>query len=106
MLSTLPFTLKHVLVWTVKWWLLFLQVTLGLLFRFPKKLLCMCANLLQSCPTLRPHGLSPARLLCPWDSSGKSTGVVAMPSSRGSSRPRDQTRISYVSCIGKQLLYR
>ena len=35
MLSTLPFTLKHVLVWTVKWWLLFLQVTLGLLFRFP-----------------------------------------------------------------------
>ena len=23
----------------------------------------------------RPHGLQPSRLLCPWDSSGKSTGV-------------------------------
>ena len=30
---------------------------------------------------------------------------VAMPFSRGSSRPRDQTHISYVSCIGKQVLY-
>ena len=30
---------------------------------------------------------------------------VAMPSSWGSSRPRDQTRISYVSCIGRQILY-
>ena len=25
--------------------------------------------------SLRPHGLWPARLLCPWDSSGKNTGV-------------------------------
>ena len=24
---------------------------------------------------LRPHGLQPARLLCPWDSPGKNTGV-------------------------------
>ena len=29
----------------------------------------------QSCPTLQPQGLWPARLLCPWDSPGKSTGV-------------------------------
>ena len=29
---------------------------------------------------------------------------VSMPSSRGSSRPRDQTHISYVSCIGRWLL--
>ena len=29
----------------------------------------------QSCPTLRPHGLKPARLLCPWDFPGKNTGV-------------------------------
>ena len=28
------------------------------------------------CPTLlRPHGLYPARLLCPWDFPGKNTGV-------------------------------
>ena len=25
--------------------------------------------------SLRPHGLWPAKLLCPWDSSGKNTGV-------------------------------
>ena len=29
----------------------------------------------QSCPTLQPHGLQPARLLCPWDFPGRSTGV-------------------------------
>ena len=29
----------------------------------------------------------------------------AMPSSRGSSRPRDQSFISYISCIGKWVLY-
>ena len=91
--------------------------------------------------TLRPHGLSPPRFLCPWDFPGKNTGVgchflcqcmkmksesevaqscptlcdpmdcsppgssvhgilqartlewVAIPSSRGSSRPRDQTKV-------------
>ena len=26
-------------------------------------------------PTLRPHGLQPARFLCPWDFPGKNTGV-------------------------------
>ena len=30
---------------------------------------------------------------------------VAIPSSRGSSRPRDQTHISYISFIGRQILY-
>ena len=31
----------------------------------------------ESCvsDSLRPHGLWPARLLCPWDSPGKNTGV-------------------------------
>ena len=29
----------------------------------------------QSCPTLQPHGLWPTRLLCPWDSPGKNTGL-------------------------------
>ena len=29
----------------------------------------------QSCPTVRPHGLWPARLLWPWNSPGKNTGV-------------------------------
>ena len=30
---------------------------------------------------------------------------VAMPSSMGSSRPRDRTLISYVFCVGRQILY-
>ena len=29
----------------------------------------------QSCLTLQPHGLWPARLFCPWDFPGKNTGV-------------------------------
>ena len=37
----------------------------------------------------------PRPALCPWDSAGKNTGVVAMPSSRGSSQPRGRT---WVSC--------
>ena len=41
------------------------------------------------------HGIIQARIL-EW---------VAMPSSRGSSQPRDLTRISYVSCIGRQVLF-
>ena len=36
----------------------------------------MCARvLLVLSDSLRPHGLWPARLLCPWDSPGKNTGV-------------------------------
>ena len=30
---------------------------------------------------------------------------VAMPSSRGSSQPRDQTHVSCISCIGRRILY-
>ena len=30
---------------------------------------------LQSCQTLQPHRRQPTRLLCPWDSPGKNTGV-------------------------------
>ena len=61
---------------------------------------CVCARLLQSCPTLcnsmdcsppgsSVHGILQARRL-EW---------VAMHSSRGASLPRDQTQFSYVSRI-------
>jgi len=33
------------------------------------------AKSLLLCPTLRPCGQQPTRLLCPWDSPGKNTGV-------------------------------
>ena len=43
-----------------------------------------------------PCGLQPARLLCPWDSLGKNTGVGCKSSSRGSSWSR---KWIWVSCI-------
>ena len=36
---------------------------------------CVCVLVTQLCPTQRFHGLWPARLLCPWNSPGKNTGV-------------------------------
>ena len=41
------------------------------------------------------HGILQARIL-QW---------VAMSSSRGPSRPRDQTQVSQVSCVGRWILY-
>ena len=35
----------------------------------------LSAKSLQSCPTVRPHGLQPTRPFRPWDLLGKSTGV-------------------------------
>ena len=67
----------------------------------------LCAQSLQAlCPTLcglmdcslpgsTVHGILQARLL-KW---------VAVPSSIGSSQPRNQMCVSYVSCIGRQVLY-
>ena len=70
---------------------------------------------------LQPHGLQPIRLLCPWNLTGKNTRVgyhfllygispirgswsaLTFPSPgdpRGSSQPRDQTRVSCASCVG------
>ena len=65
-----------------------------------------CVKSLKSCSTLcnpmnysRPgsavYGILQVRIL-EW---------VGMPSSKGSSQPRDQTCVSYVSCIGRQILY-
>ena len=39
-----------------------------------KRCTCMYAKSLESCPTLC-NAMQPARLLCPWDSPGKNTGV-------------------------------
>ena len=36
---------------------------------------CVCVSHSVVSNSLRPHGLQPTRLLCPWDSSGKNTGV-------------------------------
>ena len=49
--------------------------------------------LLFSLTLLWPHGLQPARVLCPWNFPGKNTGVGCHFPLRGSSWPRDQTLI-------------
>ena len=41
---------------------------------------CLLAELLQSCPTLQPYRLQPARLLCLLDFPGKNTGGLPFPS--------------------------
>ena len=66
----------------------------------------MCVKSLQLCLTLynpmdyslssfSVHGILQERIL-EW---------VAMPFSRGYSQPRDGTRASYVTCIGRRVIY-
>ena len=52
--------------------------------------------------SLWPRGLLPSRLLCPWSFWGKHTECVAISLSRGSSRPRDLTRVSWT---GRPILH-
>ena len=55
---------------------------------------------------LRPHGLWPARLICPWDFSGKILEWVTISFSRGSSQSKDRSHVSCVYCIaGKFFIY-
>ena len=58
---------------------------------------CVCARSLQSCPTLcDPMDCSPPGSSVHGILQGRILECVAMPSSRGSSQPRDQI---YVSCL-------
>ena len=95
---------SSVLAWNIPW----REETGGLQFMWLQESdACMRAKSLQSCSTLcgpmdcsppgsSVHGILQTRIL-EW---------VAMPSSRASSQPRDQTHISYVSYIGRRVLYR
>ena len=63
---------------------------------------CVCAKSLQLCPTLcNPMECSPAGSSVHGILQAGILEWVAMPSSRGSSCPRDQTHISWVCCIGR-----
>ena len=57
--------------------------------------LFFCDPMDYSLPGSSVHGILQPRIL-EW---------VAMPSSRGSSRPKDWTHISCISCIGRRVLY-
>ena len=64
------------------------------------------AKSLQSCLTLcNPIDCSPPGSSVCGISPARIPEWVVMPSSRGSSRPRDRSRVSYVSSIGRQLPY-
>ena len=64
------------------------------------KLLQLCLNLSYRMSYSQPTGL-----LRPWDSQARTLEWVAMPSSRGCSQFRDRTHVSYISCVGKWVLY-
>ena len=55
----------------------------------------LCDPMDYSLPGSSVHGILPAGIL-EW---------VAMPSSKGSSWPRDQTHLSQVPCTSRQVLY-
>ena len=64
---------------------------------------CCCCLVAKSCLTfLQPHGLYPTGSSVHGISQARILSWVAVFFSRGSSRSRDQTRIS---CIDKQILY-
>ena len=66
---------------------------------------CVC-SVAQSCPTLcNPMDCSPPGSSVHGDSPGRNIGLGCPFLLQGSSQPRDQTRISCVSCIGRQILY-
>ena len=60
-------------VWAIDYNSHHCQRTTVLIFRASS----LCATLSRSVvsDSLQPHGLQPTRLLCPWDSPGKNTGV-------------------------------
>jgi len=57
----------------------------------------VCINHSLVSDSLWPHGLEPIRLLCPWNSPGKNTGVGCHFLLQGSSQPKDRTRVSCIA---------
>ena len=47
--------------------------------------------------SLQPHGVQPTRLLCPWNSPGKNTGVGSHSLLQDVFQPRNQTRVSHIA---------
>ena len=75
---------------------------------------CLCtyllvylpAKLFQLCPTLQPMDCSPPGSSVLGILRERILEWIAKPSCRASSRPRAQTCVSYVSCIGRWVLYK
>ena len=65
-----------------------------LIWKYIYKRKCQSLNHVQRFAT---HELQPVRLLYPWNSLGKNTGVGSLSLSRVSSQSRDQTQVSHIS---------
>ena len=66
-------------------------------------IMVVVVSILRLCPTLWPHGLWPARLLCPWDFPGKNTGVGCYFLLQGTF-PTQGSNLSLVSPAFRQTL--
>ena len=76
------------------------KVLLGGKTRSIYKSECVCAQSLQLCLTLcDPMGFNPPGFSVHGILQARILAWVAIPSSRGSSQPRGQTRVSCISCI-------
>ena len=64
-----------------------------------------CSRATQLFPTTHPRDCSPPGSSVRGIHPARILEGAAISSSRGSSQPRDQTRFSFVSCIGRQILY-
>ena len=60
---------------------------------------CVCVCVLSHVNSMRPHGLQPTRLLCPWNSLGKNTGLGHHSLLQGifQIRPQAQNRAAYTT---------
>ena len=96
----------HFLIFILYWTQLINNVVLVSGVQRSDSVLYLCAKLLQSCLTLcdtmdcSPPGFSVHGIL-----QEKTLDWIARSFSRGSSWPRDRTHVSYISCIGRQVLY-
>ena len=83
------------------------KTVLALTYRYrvqTSNYLCVCVPA-KSCLTLCDlMGCSPPGS-CPWNFPGKNTGVGCHFLLQGIFSPRNQTRVSCIFCIGRQILY-
>ena len=66
----------------------------------------LCVSLSVVSDSLQPYRLQPARLLCPWDSLGKNTGVDCHSLLQGIFPTQGSNwRLLHLTCIGRWVLY-
>ena len=83
---------NHLILYSTAKWISYTYIYVQML---SSSVVSLCDSMDCSPPGSSVHGIFQARIL-EW---------VAISSSRGSLRPRDWTCVSYISCIGRQILY-